>query len=359
MVTINKDDLNKGLQWLGLSVSKDTTATMSRRVLRLVCDGLNLYGYTYDGENNIRIKFCSSTDNFEVFIDYFNFSNFIRCCEGDISLNVTKKALEVKSTNVKCNMPLYDPKVNSMGIPDPTSGNLNYNKTFNANFKLNTLKTVLDPTHTVDVYRKICFNDKIVAFNDNDAIFINSRVFDKNFLLSTKSVDIICAIGSGNYTYKTVTENSSNDETVKKNHFLCIEHENLNARLLIDTSEYPYGELIDYIGNISGANVNLKGSNLIKAINASSLFKMTPMLIFNSKGIFLTIDSVGFEYKISNDSCNDVKILLTEDIAKKLCAISDDMYIYYDNSYEYEGKTYNTLRCSSKDIEELISASAG
>ena len=359
MIVVNREDLNKGLQWLGLSVSKDTTATMSRRVLKLTCDGSSLYGYTYDGENNIRIKFCDCADSFDVYIDYFNFTNFIKCCEGDVKLNVTDKALEIKSSNVKCKVPLYDPNVNIIRIPDPTNGNPTYNNDFNANFKLGTLKTVLDPTHTVDVYRKICFNDKVVAFNDNDAIFINTRVFDKNFLLNTKSVDIICAIGTGKYSYKTMTEKSSDDSEIKKNHYLCIQHENINVSILIDTSEYPYSELIDYINNINGANVNISGSTLVKAINASQLFKMTPMLIFNPKGIFLEIESVGFVYKISNDPCNDVKILLTEDTAKKLCAISDNMYIYYDNSYEYEGKIYNTLRCSSKDIEELISVSAG
>ena len=357
MITITADSFNKNLSWLGLSISKDATAVMSRRVLRLYCDGSALYGYTYDGENNIKVKFCDCNDTFDIYVDYINMANFTKYCEGDITLKYDINALTVKSSNVKCKMPLYDAKANIIDIPDPVVNSPKYDKDFEINFKLNTLKTVLDTTHTVEVYRKICFNDQIVAFNDNDAIFINNRVFSNNFLLNAKSVDILCTIGSGKYSYdKEVVEINGTNEVIR---YLCVEHENINARILIDTSEYPYDELVKYVNDIVGTNVHINGNTLVKAINASKLFKMIPTLTFSSKGVYLVIDSVGFEYKISDDSCEDVKIQLTDETAKKLCAINDDMYVYYNNCYEYEGKTYNTLKCSSKDIEELISVNAG
>lgn len=340
-MVVNNDELKKKLNYLGMAVSKNVASKQTEKMIRFESDGNIVYGYTYDGINNIRVEIGQSNEDFYAIVDYALFSNFIKSCEGDITLETKNKFLYIKSSNVKCKLPTYNHEIDrkNTGIPNPVK-NYTYDRQLSEKIDLGLIKSILDPNHVVEIYRLIYFGDNIMVSDTDNVIKINKRIFDSDILLNLSSVNILNLISNCEYTY--ASEN--------KTKLLCIKSDELYATMLItnnDNNDFQYNDFIDLFGSITGKTVVIDSNILSKAINAGSMFKTNPNIVFNSKGIFIKIDTVEFIYKLSNDNCDDREFELSADVAKKITSIGKDIVIYYTNK--------DLIKCESDGVSEILS----
>lgn len=340
-MVINSDELKKKINYLGMSISKNVASKQTEKMIRFESDGNIVYGYTYNGINNIRVEIGTSTDDFYAIVDYTLFSNFIKSCEGDITLEPKNKFLHIKSSNVKCKLPTYNHEIDrkNTGIPTPVK-NYNYDKQLVEKIDLGLIKSILDPNHIVETYRLIYFGDTIMVSDTDNVLKINKRIFDSDILLNLSSVDILNMVTNCEYTY-------SIENKVK---LLCIKSDELYATMVItnnDNNDFQYNDFIDLFNTVNGKTVVIDSSILSKAISASSIFKTNPNIVFNNKGIFIKIDTVEFIYKISNDNCDEREFELSSDIVKKITSLGKDVVIYYTNK--------DLIKCESDGVSEILS----
>ncbi len=338
---VNGDELRKKVNLLGMAVSKNVASKQYERMLRFETDGDTVYGYSIDGVNNIRVEIGKSTDDFYAIVDYNTFSNFIKSCDGDITLETKGKFIQIKSSNVKCKLPTYNHEAErgKTGINDPT-GDYKYSRKINDTIELGTLKSVLDPTHVVETYEKIYFGDNIMVSDTDNVLIIEKRIFDEDILLDLSSVEILNSIS--NVEYDIIKEGKLNK--------LAVKSDELYATMVItenSNDDFQYNDFMELFTDIDGGSVKLDTTILSKAMSAAAMFKTVPNLVFNPKGIFLRIDSVEFIYKISDDTCEDHTFELTNDAVKKLTALGKELTIYYTNQ--------DLMKCETDGKKEIIS----
>ena len=201
-MTLNNERLKKKISYLGMSVSKNIASKQSEKMILFESFNDTVYAYTSDGVNNIRVEIGPSTNDFYAIVDYVTFSNFIKSCEGDITLEAKGKFLYIKASNVKCKIPTYnhETKRGNTGIPNP-DGNYKYNTQLNETIDLSLIKSILDPNHIVEIYQKIYFGDSIMVSDTDNIVMKQTRVFDRDILLNLSSVEILAAISNISYTY--------------------------------------------------------------------------------------------------------------------------------------------------------------
>lgn len=321
---INNEILKEKVKYLGLAISKDNTALQNTKMIRFSSSGNSVYAYTFDGTNNIKVYIGDCDDNFYAIVDYNIFNNFIKSCEGDITLETTDKSLNIKASNVKCKIPIFNDttKTKDAGIPDPKC-DFSTSKELKINFKLNTLKSILDTNHIVEAYRQIYFGDVIMVSDTDNVLIIENKVFDRNVTLDLSSVEILNSISNIKYSF-------INDGSINK---LCITSNELDASIILkDSTDFQYDDLMDLFDNIVGTSIIIDSNILSKAIATSQIFKINPNIIFNNKGIFLEIKSVGFIYKISDTTCSNRIFELDQNIVKKINVLGSDVIIYYTNN---------------------------
>lgn len=340
-MVLNNELLRKKISYLGMSVSKNIACKQSERMILFESVNDIVFAYTSDGVNNIRVEIGPATTDFYAIVDYSTFSNFIKSCDGDITLEAKSKFLYIKASNVKCKIPTYnhETKRGNTGIPNP-DGNYNYNTQLTETIDLSLIKSILDPNHIVEIYQKIYFGESIMASDTDNIVMKQTRVFDRDILLNLSSVEILSAISNVTYTYYKTSDI----------YLLCVKSDELIATMAItenDKNDFQYDDLAGLYNEIQGASVTLDTKVLAKAISASSLFMFTPHLVFNAKGIFVQIDSVEFIYKISEAVCEDRVFELSANLVKKLTTMGQSVLVYYTNK--------DLIKCEVGDIKEILS----
>ena len=339
---INRDSLVKSLNYLSMAVSKTIVSKNSEKLLLLESKGDTVYGYTCDSINNIRVEIGKSTDDFYALVEFASFFSSIKSCEGDITLETKGKFIQIKASNVKCKLPTYNHEVkrDATGIPDPTN-NYTYTNKLTDKIELGILKTIIDPNHPVEIYKKIYFGDYIVVSDTDNVLRINKKIFTEDIILNVSSVEILNNLSNIEYTY-------INDNGIRK---LAVKSDELYAVFVITentNNDYQYTDFIDLFNSVAGSNIIIDSTVLAKAMSAAAMFKTTPKIVFNPKGVFLQIDNVEFIYKISDKSCEDHIYELPADLVKKITVIGKDITLYYTND--------DLLRCDCGNIHEILSA---
>lgn len=340
-MVVNNTEFKTKLNLLGLAISKNITSKMSERVILFDTENDTVYAYTCDGVNNIRVEIGKTNEDFYAIVDYSTFTNFIKSCEGDITLEPKDKYIYIKSSNVKCKLPTYNHEVarGNSGIPSPVK-NYSYDTALNETIDLRIIKSILDPNHVVEIYRKIYFGDFIVVSDTDNVIKINKKVFSEDVLLDLSSVEILNAITNISYSFASAG----------KIKLLCVKSDELYATMVItnnDNNDFQYTDFIELFDTVNGHSIVLNTSDLSKAVNAGAMFKVAPNIVFNPKGIFARIDSVEYIYKISDVVCEDRTFELSSDLVKKLTALDKEITIYYTNS--------DLIKCETTDISEILS----
>lgn len=341
MIITNNEDFIKKLNYLGMAVSKNVISKQSEKMIKFNWENGVVYAYTANGINNIRVEIGPSDKDFYAIVDYNTFASFVKSCDGDITLESKDKFLYIKSSNVKCKIPTYNHELkrDSTAIPNPVN-NYNYDKSLTENIDLKMIKSILDPAHIVEAYRKIYFGDSIMVSDTDNVIMKSTRVFDKDILLDLSSVEIITTLTNISYTYTIVD----------KVELLCIKSDELYATMVItnnDNNDFQYSDFVDLFNCTAGENVVIDTTVLSKAISASALFKTDPIIVFNPKGIFVQIDTVEFIYKISNTPCIDRKFKLTANLAKMISTLGPNVTVYYANP--------DLIKCEANNIQEILS----
>lgn len=329
-------NLKEKLSYLGLAISKENTALPKTKMVRFSKIGDIVYAYTYDGINNIRVEIGTSTKPFEAIVEYNLLNNFVKLCEGDVELTFTDNALTVKASNTKCKIPTYNNQTKSSdaGIPSPDN-KYTYDKSLTEDMKLSLLKTVLDPKHVVEDYQKIYFDKNVMVSDTDNVLLVESTIFDKNFLLNLSSAEILNNITNCKYTYD--------------GNKLCISSDELIATMIIyDVKDFQYEELLELFNYINTTYTTIESKALSKAITASQIFKLNPILEFNEKGVFLKITSVSFIYKISDNSCEKHSFEVDSNIIKKMMTIGDELKVYYTSQ--------DVIKCVCDNVSLIVSA---
>lgn len=340
-MVINGDILRTKVNLLGMAVAKTIASKQVERMIRFESDGDIVYGYTYDGINNVRVEIGPCDTDFYAIVEYNAFSNFIKSCDGDITLEPKGKFIQIKSSNVKCKLPTYNHEVErgKSGINDPT-GKYDYSRNIKDKIDLAALKSVLDPFHVVEVYEKIYFGDNIMVSDTDNVLIVEKRIFDEDILLDLSSVEILTSIS--NIEYDIVTNGKLSR--------LAVKSDELYATMVITkntNNDFQYDDFMELFDSIAGANVTLDTTVLSKAMSAATMFKVVPNLVFNPKGIFLRIDNVEFIYKISDVVCEYHTFELTSDIVKKFNALGKELTVYYTNQ--------DLLKCEVDGKREILS----
>ena len=338
-MVVKSDELKTKLSLLGLAVAKEATASYKYKVIIFSSTGTDLYAYTYDGINNIKMFIGQVNSDVFAIIDYVTFTSFIKSCEGDITLDFKESFVHIKTATSKCKLSLINTVTSDKNsIVDPTCSHP-FNNDFTKDIPISILKSILDTNHVVTSYQKVCFNDCIMVTDTNNVIIVNDRIFSKDILLNYSSIELLKSIHNIKYTF-------IKNKTPK----MYITSDELDASIEVDLNEdneFQYDDLKDLFDTINGPSVDINSKVLSKAMATSQLFKIDPIIEFNSNGIFLKIATVDFEYKISDAVCNDRSFILKPDVVKKIIMIGDTVKIYYNNS--------DLIKCESGNISEILS----
>ena len=335
---IDSELLKTKLKYLGLAISKDVTALPKYKMILFKTESGVLNAFTYDGINNIKVTIDKCTDDITALIEYSTFNDFIKSCEGDIKLDFSDKFINIKTSTVKVKLPLRTSSTPDGGVKNPYV-NHSYDYTFNKDLHLPILKSIIDPAHVVESYRKVCFNDNIMVSDTDNVLIIKDRIFKKDILLNVSSLEILNCIHNVKYIFWK--------SDVPK---IYLTSDELDASFVIDLNEegeYQYDELIDLFNNTTGDYVEINTKELTKAINTGKLFKADPKIVFNDKGIFLNIQNFDFIYKISDTPCKDREFIIDSEVVKKISNLGDNVKVYYTN----EG----LIKCEVDEISEILS----
>lgn len=338
-MVINSDTLKTKLDYLGMAISKDATALFKYKVILFKSINGELFAFTNDGINNIKVNIgpISETVN-SALIEYQSFANFIKTCDGDITLTFSDKSINIKTSTVKCKLPLQFSATKDGGVLDPTSPAA-FDKSLDKEINVNAIKTIIDLS-IVKPYNKVCFNDNIMVTDTNNVLIINDRIFSKNILLNFSSILILNRLHNVKYIFYKV----------KDIPMIFLSSDELEASIIIDLNEsddFQYDDFIDLINDTQGENVEIDTKTLAKAMSTSQLFKTDPVCSFGSDGISLKIDVVDFVYKISDTSCVNRQFILKPDIVKKICMLGETVKIYYSNP--------NLIKCETTNMTEVLS----
>ena len=342
-MVINCEEFKKKLAYLGMGTSISTTGKLNEQsILFDTIDGI-VYGFTDNHINNIKIEIGPTDKEFYTIVDYTLLYNFIKSCKGNITLETTNNFLQIKSDNVKCKLPTHTHIVTkqSCGINSPDN-NYIYDFELTEQIEINKLKPIINETIPIEIYRNIYFGDNIMVSDTDNVMIVKKRIFTKDIILSYSSVQLLNMLTNVKYTYITNGTRSQ----------LAIKSDELYATItIIDNKDnsYQYTDLLNLFDEFNNTKrVTVNTSILAEAINTASIFKTIPCLVFNKKGIFVTIPAVDFMYIIDNSiSCDDRTILLPLDLSKKIINLGQNVELYYNKDC--------LLRCDIDNINEILS----
>lgn len=334
---ISSDTLKEKLKYLGFGISKNSTDPIRTKVIRFSSDGTNVYAFTNDGVNSLKVLIGQTNDDFTAMTDYAQFVNVIKSCDGDIELKADNKSISIKTSIMKAKVPVYN---SATPISNPSAKNFpTPDKELTKDFRLGLIKLILNTSHVVTAYQKVYFGDNIMTSDTDNVLIVKDRIFDRDIMLNSSSIELLSNISNIKYTYLE-------GKTLR----LYVFSDELEAVIEVDTNDdgdFQYEDMMELFNDINGASTDIDTGVLSKAISTSQLFKKDPVAVFNATGIYLNIDSSDFSYKISDKVCEDRQFILTPSIAKKICSIGDHVTMYYTNK--------DVIRCDFNDVSEILS----
>ena len=337
---ISSDVLKEKLKYINFGVSKNNTDSYKYRAIRFETINGVVYCYSNDTINHVKVEIGPTDKDFAATIDFAVFSNFIKSCDGDITLDTTAKGLSVKTNVVKAKLPAYENKSGTNGIPAPIIKDCNTE--LSEEFRLDLIKLILDANHPVEAYQKVYFGDTMMVSDTDNVLVYEKKYFDSNIMLNLTSVELLSNLTNAKYSIET-------DNNIS---ILYVEADELSARIIGGSNadgEYQYEDLDELFTVCTGDNVEIDTKVLSKAMSTSQLFKVVPELVFSKKGVHLNIDSVDFSYIISDTPCEDKKIVLDPKVSKKICTIGDTVTIYYNCDEE------SLIKVEHDDVREILS----
>lgn len=336
---ISSDILKEKLKYISFGISKNSTDPARTKAIKFLNIDHIVYAFANDGINQIKVEIGPDDSDFNAVVDYNQFNNIIKACEGEISLNIDKKGISIKTTTMKAKIPTYSANIDPSKENSVFSKNISMNKSLSNDLHIGLIKLIVDTTHAVEAYRKVYFGNNLMVSDTDNVLIIKEQIFDKDIMLNFSSIELLSNISEVKYTYL--------EGKITK---LYVSSKELEATIIIDLNEdgdFQYDDLMALFADITGSAVEINTKILSKAMSTSQLFKKDPVLVFNNTGISLNIDSVEFSYKISDTCCEDRAFILTPDVARKVVAIGDTIILYYTN----EG----LIRCDSENTSEILS----
>lgn len=335
MMKLSSDILKEKVKFLGYGVSKANSIKQSVKMIRIQNKGDVVYAYTYDDCNNIQVELGKTDTDIFAIMEFALFESLVKSSEGDVTLNVKDKSVEFKTPYMKCLIPIYDKTPDNCAIPIPKTKQ-KYEYAFEKTFDLGLLRGFVNPNNYEETYQNIYFGDSILATDTINVIRIASKIFPKTCMLSLKSIELLCSLTNCLYSID--------------NNLLCIKSDELVGTVqLYSDSKFRADKFINLFDGFTGATVMVNSELLTKAMNTAMLFKKDPILVFNDKGIFVQIDSVGFVYRIANTACEPRKCKLTPTVAKMLAMAGDNVKVYYTNK--------GLLKCENNEVSEIFCVS--
>lgn len=337
---IESDVLKEKLKYINFGISKNNTDAYRHRAIRFSTVNDTVYAYSFDAINNVKVEIGTTDKDFSATIDYATFANFIKSCEGEITLSTSAKSMNVQTSVLKAKLPIYPSHSKNNGIPEPVL--INCDKELNNNFRLDLIKLILDENHPVDAYQKVYFGDKMMVSDTDNVLILDDKLFDTDIMLSYSSIELLNNLTDAKYSIKK-------DDKLS---ILYVTANELDAKIIISNNingEYQYEDLLNLFSDCNGSSIDIDTKTLSKAMSTSQLFKSVPDLIFSNNGVFLNIDTADFSYRISNVSCEDKKITLEPKIAKRICSIGDTVTLYYKCEEE------SLLKVEHANISEILS----
>lgn len=338
---INSTEFINKLNYLGMGVAKNIADKPIYNLVLFETDNGIVYGYTSNGKNSIKVEIGPTADDFYALVDYVSLLKFVKYCDGDIELTTTPKFIQIKSSNIKGKLPN-----GASGVPKGKSGitfeALNeYPNTLGGEINLSMIKTLLNPTHPVEIYQYVYFGDAILVTDTDNVLCISNKIFDRDLLLDIDSVQILSSVSNISYSYV------STNNILK----LAIKSDEVYAELAIRNDadgDFQYDDLMNLFTDYNGDYTQINISELSKAMDAASMFGANPILAFNKDGIFIKIEASDFTYKLSDQSCTNHSYIISKDIVKKLGVIGKTCNIYYTN----EG----LIKCETDQFKVIVSA---
>lgn len=351
-MTIDAKRLQECLSILGMATSKNNTDKPLTKLIELSTEGGYLYGYTVSNINNLKMKICECDEEISSLVNFEMFSSIIKSCEGTITLTADDKAISIKSSTMKCKVPVYSTQ-NGKGVPHPSSARGGLDNDFSKiSEALPICKNIIQSDFPIPCYRDVYLTESGIIVSDTDNVAIIDQVyFDTPVLLNMDTLYIISKLGKCKFEIEEKTRGEL------KYHKLIVSTDDIDLNAIAqDASDYDYQAYVDLFNDDYEATVTIDKSALSKAIGTSSLFKLEPTLVFNGKGVFLQIASSDFMYRISTEACKDysyTKEYGVLDILKKILASKEDT-ITIGYGKDAEGKA-GSIRCDAGNVKEIFS----
>ena len=341
---IDTSRLKECLSFLGLAISKNSSDRPFTKMIELSTENGYLYGYTDSGVNNIKMKICATSDDIQATVAFSLFYDVVKNCDDTLELKATDKALNIKSNNLKCKIPIHTSATGTSGIKHPKTVSDNDIDFSNMKDILHICKSIVDPEFPIICYRNIYFGDKTMVSDTDNVAIIDNKFFNEPMLLPLSSVEILSKLEKCKYK---IMSKDKDPNTIRKK--LEISTDEIDICMLSElTTDYQYDDLLELF-NIDIANkTTVDVSNLSKAVSTSKLFKATPNLVFDTNGTSLQIEASDFSYTINNDNLEAHTYRLAESTIKKLLANkTDTIDLYFDSN--------GLLKCIADNIESILS----
>lgn len=322
---INTNDLTNALATLGNGISKKSTAPVVTQMVELSTKDGALYGYTSDEVNYIKIKIADTTEELLAVVDYNTLFSLIKATRSEeIELKSDSKALNVKSPDLKCKLPiLVDSVGNIVSISkfwDTIKQPTDYKTVDFSDLKnyMSIIRSIIKEDFVIPCYSFVYFNkDKIMVTDTDNVVEIDRAYFDKDILLNINTVDFLSKM--------------SEVDTYISDEQLFIHTNNIDfISVLMDKSEYQFSDMDELFTADIDYSTTISGESLSTAINMSKLFGFTAVqLNFGDKGVFFNIPQNDFNYRLSETPTNDYSYAINTELASKLLINKQDLEVSY------------------------------
>lgn len=338
---------NDCLGILGMAVSKNVTDRPITKTINLYTEDNYLYGVTINNSNNIRMRICETTEDFNVTVQYDLLNNIIKACEDEfVELTSSDKSIQIKSNLIKCKLPIFTYQGN---FPKPKT-NTAHSTDFSTLSQYNAkIKSVLNKDCPVNCYKNIYFSDTDFMVTDTDnVLLVNEKYFNEPLLLDVSTVDILSNLAECNYSIETKVMKNIQGK------ILTVVSDDIELNAISQSfDEYQYDDFKTLFDTTIKDKTDISKGNITKAITVASLFNDTPTLNFTNKGIFISIKESDFSYKISDEVCtNEVSYKIPIALFRKITTSNSDIItISYGNT--------DMIKCEEDTVQVVYAVEVG
>lgn len=337
--------LQESLSFLGLAISKNITDRPITKMVELRTVNGFLVGATSDGVNNIQYKICPTKESLNALVDFEIFNNIIKSCTDEVELKEYDNALGVKSSTMKCKIASIH-KRSTCTMQHCTMEQCVNNVDFTSLSEiLSVCRSILNTEFSINCYRNIYFNDKIMVTDTDNVAVISKKFFNDNVLLSYKTAELLSKLTTAKYT---IVE-EEHTHTHKKFKKLYVQTDKADIVCFSENADlFQYDDLNDLFNTVAKDTITINKSELSKGYNIAKLFKTNNLLfVFDTDSVYLRIDQSDFTYKVSDVGISTKhSFVVNEALMKKFLALSNEITISILDGM---------IKCSAGNIEEIYS----